>query len=488
LNRSAGQISQTVQGSLSHRVHDAAMDEYDVIVLGAGPAGENAAERVRRGGLTVALVEAELLGGECSYWACMPSKTILRPGAILASARRVPGAREAVTGALDAGAALAWRNWMVSDWHDDSQAGWASSAGIDVVRGRGRLDGERRVVVSPADGPQRTLTARRAVVVATGSVPVLPPIPGLADTAPWGSREATSSKHVPERLAVIGGGVVACEMAQAWRSLGSRAVTMLVRGERLLERHEPFAGDLLAAAFAEQGIEVRFGAATTEVRRRAPDAPVTVVTDAGDLVVDELLLATGRRPNTSDIGLDSVGLEPGSAIAVDDQLRATGVAGGWLYAVGDVNGRNLLTHMGKYQGRLVGDIIAHDLHLQAFADHEATAGVVFTDPQVGSVGHTEASARDAGVDVAVVDVDLGEVPGVYVSGEGIKGRARLVIDRSEPERVVGATFVGPEIADLVHQATIAIVGRVPLGRLWHAVAAFPTVSEVWLDLLKAYGL
>ena len=481
-------------------------DDYDVIVLGGGPAGENAADRASQGGLRVAVVEAELLGGECSYWACMPSKTLLRPGAALAAARRVPGVREAVTGAIDVDKVLAWRNYMVSDWQDDGQVSWAGSAGIDLVRGWGRLAGERQVVVTPAPTPggdgagdptgaqsgggARTLTARRAVVVATGSVPVNPPIPGLAESRPWGSREATSGKQVPRRLAVIGGGVVACEMAQAWRSLGSEEVTMLIRGDHLLDRHEPFAGELLADAFAGAGIDVRFGASPTAVGRDGADGPITLTLPGGGTIeVDEVLVATGRRPNTTGIGLDTVGVAEDKAIPVDDQLRVTGVGGGWLFAIGDVNGRSLLTHMGKYQGRLVGDLIAGrgDPSATAFADHQATPGVVFTDPQIGSVGHTETSARKAGLDVGVADAELGEVPGAYVSGEEVTGRGRLVIDRAG-NVVVGATFVGPEIADLVQGATIAIVGQVPLDRLWHAVPSFPSVSEIWLKLLQAYGL
>src|SRR3954470_15241088 len=221
-------------------------DEFDVIVLGAAPAGENAADRAAAGVLAVALVENELIGGECSYWACIPSKTLLRPGAALAAARRVPGVREAITGTIDTDKVLAWRNYMVSDWTDDGQVAWASGAGITIVRGRGALDGERAVTVTTAGGEARRLTARTAVVVATGSVPVVPP--PFRDISPWLSRDATSGKHVPPRLAVVGGGVVAVEMAQAWHSLGAREVTVLVRGDRLLERQEPFAGELLAEA------------------------------------------------------------------------------------------------------------------------------------------------------------------------------------------------------------------------------------------------
>jgi dihydrolipoamide dehydrogenase len=463
-------------------------EEFDVIVLGGGPAGENAAERAVLGGLRVALVEKELIGGECSYWACIPSKTLLRPGAVMAAARRLPGVREAITGRIDTDQVLARRNYMVSDWHDDGQIRWADSIGLTVARGDGVLDGERAVSVRASDGARRDLTARKAVVVATGSVPVVPPT--FKDISPWLSRDATSSKRVPERLAVVGGGVVAVEMAQAWHTLGSGEVTVVVRGDRLLERSEPFAGELLAGAFAAEGIGVRLGVSVDSARREGTDGPVTLTLDSGDTVVaDEVLVATGRRANTEGIGLESVGLDPTRPIAVDDQLRATGVGGGWLYAIGDVNGRNLLTHMGKYQGRLVGDLLAGrgDPGATAFADREATPAVVFTEPQVGSVGHTEESARAAGVDVGVADLDMSEVAGVYLSGDGIEARARIVVDRQRSV-LVGATFVGPDISELVHQATVAIIGRVPLDRLWHCVPSFPSVSEVWLRLLTAYGL
>lgn len=377
--------------------------EYDVVVLGAGPPGENLADRVHAGGLSAVIVESELVGGECSYWACMPSKALLRPVTARSEARRVAGLKDAVTGPLDAPAVLAHRDDFASHWKDDSQVRWLESVGVDLVRGVGRLDGPRRVVV---DGG-RVLTARHAVAVCTGSRAVIPGIPGLAEAKPWTSREATSAQAVPGRLVVVGGGVVGVEMATAWRALGA-SVTLLVRGEGLLPRMEPFAGLLVAESLAEAGVLLRTGTEVREVRREAPGGPVTVILDSGEeIVADEILIATGRAPRTDDLGLETIGLEPGSWLDVDDSCRVRSVAGDWLYGVGDVNHRALLTHQGKYQARIAGAAItararqvpvlesdrwgAH----AATADTEAVPQVVFSDPEAASVGRTAAEAERA---------------------------------------------------------------------------------------------
>ena len=468
--------------------------KYDVVVIGAGSTGENVADRAVKGGLSAAIVEAELVGGDCSYWACMPSKALLRPMAALRAAQRVGGAREAVTGDLDVDAVLARRDQFTSNWDDSSQVRWVGNAHIDLVRGQGKLAGERRVVVLTRDGPV-TLLADHAVVVATGSAPAMPPVPGLAEAKPWTTREATSAKEVPPRLAVLGGGVAGCELAQAFDSLGSH-VTVLEVGERVLASSEPFAADLVAGSMKGSGIDLRTGIAIRGVDRTSAGT-ILVTLDEGELVVDEMLVAAGRRPRTDELGLETVGLKPGSWLDVDDTMAVQGVEGGWLYACGDVNHRVLLTHQGKYQGRACGDGIAARAKghfdpapwgkYSATADHRAVPSVIFTDPEVGSVGLTEAQAKTAGLNIRVVDYKMGDVSGAHLYADNYNGQARMIVDEDR-HVVVGATFVGPDAGELVHAATIAIVGEVPLDRLWHAVPSYPTISEIWLRLLEAYGM
>ncbi|MGX1671198.1 dihydrolipoyl dehydrogenase family protein [Streptomyces sp. NPDC055400] len=466
---------------------------YDVVVLGAGPVGENVADRARAAGLSTAVVESELVGGECSYWACMPSKALLRPVIARADARRLPGLQRSVEGPLDAPAVLARRDEYTSHWKDDGQVSWLEAIGADLYRGKGRLAGPRRVAVTGPDGTEQVLTARHAVAVCTGTRAALPDLPGLADVEPWTSREATSAQKVPGRLVVVGGGVVAAEMATAWQALGSQ-VTMLVRGSGLLSRMEPFAGELVTQALVEAGAEVRTGVSVKGVTREGGTV-VTTLDDGSTLESDEILFATGRAPRTEDIGLETVGLEPGSWLPVDDSLRVEGST--WLYAVGDVNRRALLTHQGKYQARIAGAAIAaraQGIPLletdrwgahAATADHSAVPQVVFTDPEAGSAGLTLAEAEAAGHRVRAVDYDIASVAGAGLYGDGYRGRARMIVDLDR-EILLGVTFVGPGVGELVHSATVAVAGEVPIDRLWHAVPSYPTVSEVWLRLLETY--
>jgi len=464
------------------------IQEFDVIVVGAGPPGENAAGRAVDNGMTAAIVEERLVGGECSFYGCVPSKTLIRPGDVIAAARRAPGAAEAITGPLDVAAALAQRDYMTSSWSDRTQTPWLDSKGIELVRGHGRLAGERAVEVSLSDGSGvRALTARRAVVMACGTVPAMPPIEGLREARPWDNRDATAVKELPRRFLVLGGGAIGAELAQCFRRLGSEEVTVIEGGERLLAREEPFAGDEVREAFEAEGITVVTGARVVGVRREAPDRPVTAVLESGrEFEGDEILVAVGRQPNTRDVGAETVGLEPGKYFHVDERLRVKGVDGEWLHAVGDVSGLALLTHMGKYQGRIVGDVIAGK-DVRDVADQGAVPRVTFTDPQVAAVGLTEAQAREQGIDVRTVSYGTGDVTGAYTRGNGIKGTSHIVVDQGR-RVIVGATFTGPDVQEIVHAATIAIVGEVTLDTLWHAVPSFPTVSEVWLRLLEEYGL
>jgi pyruvate/2-oxoglutarate dehydrogenase complex dihydrolipoamide dehydrogenase (E3) component len=452
--------------------------EFDAIVIGAGPAGEVCSGRMGAAGLEVALLEQHLVGGECSYYACMPSKALLRPGELRAEVERVPGVREMVSGELDVKAALRRRDEVIHNFDDSSQLPWLEQRGVELIRGRGEFAGERRVAVG-----DDFLNARRAVVVATGSAAAMPPIDGLAEAAPWGNREATTAGSVPGRLLVLGGGVVGVEMAQAWSSLGS-SVALVEAADRILMTEEPFVSEQISAALDAAGVDLRVGVKAVGVGRGEGGQLSLRLEGGEELHGDELLVAVGRRPRTDDLMLESVGVEAGGYLSVDDQLRVDG--SDWLYAIGDVNGRALLTHMGKYQARVCADhVLGKDV--AASCDKAGPPRVVFTDPEVAAVGRTLAAAEEAGLDVRAVDVQTSGSAGASYRGRNTPGTSRLVVDEQR-RVVVGATFVGTEIAESLHAATIAVNAAVPLDLLWHSVPAFPTRSELWLKLLEAYGL
>ncbi|PRY51319.1 dihydrolipoamide dehydrogenase [Geodermatophilus tzadiensis] len=468
-----------------------AAQTYDVVVLGAGSTGENVADVVVRGGLSAVLVEEHLVGGECSYYACMPSKALLRGTEAIEEVAAVKGAAAAVTGEQDVAATLERRDSVTHDWDDSGQVGWVEGAGIGLLRGTARLDGERTVVVTGPDGGTTRLTARHAVAVCTGSEAAVPPVEGLPDVQPWTPREATSAEAAPRRLLVVGGGYVGCEMSFAWNALGSQ-VTLFQRGDRLLPGAEPQAGDAVLASLRAHGVDVRLGAHVGAARRDGDEVVLTV--DGEEVRGDEVLVAVGRRARTTAVGVDTVGLEPGEYLDVDDTLQVRGLP--WLYGVGDVNGRRQLTHMGKYQARQAGaaivarargeEVRAEDWSPHtATADRAATPSVVFTLPQVASVGLTSAQAQERGLPHRVVEYPIGSVAGASLFADGYEGTAIAVVD-PEREVLLGVTFVGPAVAELLHAATIAVVGEVPISRLWHAVPAYPTVSEIWLRLLEAF--
>jgi len=451
--------------------------EFDVVVIGAGPAGEVAAGRLAGRGRATALVEAHLIGGECAFYACMPSKALLRPLELYEEAKRVPGVREAVTRGLDARAALRRRDEVIHGLDDSGQEPWLQERGVTIVRGRGRLEGERRVRVG-----DDVLVAREAVIVATGTQALLPPIPGLAEARPWTNREATTSERIPPRLLVLGAGVVGVELAQAYASLGSK-VTLVEAATRILAREEPFAADVVHAALREHGVDILTVAPAARVQRDGAGEVTLTLENGRSLQGDELLVAVGRKPLTDDLGLETVGIEPGGALEVDDRMQVTGHP--WLYAIGDVNGRALLTHVAKYQARIATLVLDGDERARAIHDGPGSPRAIFTDPQVAAVGMTEAAAREAGIDARTVLHPTSAIAGASFVGRHTPGATQLVVD-GRRDVIVGATFVGFEVAELLQAATIAIVNQVPIAHLWACLAPFPTRSELWLRLLEAY--
>lgn len=477
------------------RVSELQVQQTDVIVIGAGAAGENVAERVVKGGLEAIIVESELVGGECSYWACMPSKALLRSTAVVDAARNVDGAKQAVTGEVDVAAVLKRRDSFTSNWDDGSQVEWLDGAGVTLRRGYARLVGERTVEIATKDGGVERWSARQAVVLANGSVPSVPKIEGIEKVRTWGTREATSAKAIPARLAVLGGGVAGIELAQAFARLGS-TVTIIARG-KLLTSYPERAVALVSKGLEADGITVLLETTTTSLSQNDDGSIGIAVDPAQPVVVDEVLVSTGRHPATADVGLDSIGVTA-KKLTVGSDGRVREVPAGWLYAVGDVAGKVLLTHQGKYEARTTGDAIVARAkgnlgdEVEAWSPYASTADeyavpqVVFTDPEIVMVGRTEAQGKEAGLNIRSVDLEM-NVSGTSLHADGYEGWAQIVVDEDRGV-IVGVTFAGQEVSEMLHAATIAIVGEVPLARLWHAVPAYPTMNEVWLRLLEAYGL
>jgi pyruvate/2-oxoglutarate dehydrogenase complex dihydrolipoamide dehydrogenase (E3) component len=437
--------------------------EFDVVVLGAGPAGEHCAARLADAGLRVAIVERELVGGECDYWACIPSKTLLRPGEALQEAREAPGAREAVSGGVRPAGAFEWRNFMVGDYKDGAKAAWLEGLGIEVLRGSGRLAGPGSVEV---DGD--TYRASH-VVIATGSDPIFPPVPGLDELDDvWTNREVTALTEVPRRLLVLGGGPVGVEMAQAVRRLGA-SVAVVEGMDHVLPREPKPLGETLGTALAADGVELRFGEHASRARRDG-DEYVLEFASGDDLRGDRLLLATGRRARTEGIGLDSVGVEPTrQGVPVDERMRVTD----GVWAIGDATGVWPFTYMGKYQGRVAADNILGRDHT---ANYDAVPRVIFTDPQAAAVGAPEGALS--------ATVPLSEVPRTSTYTRAYAERPGFMTLLSDGERLTGAYALGPEAGEWLQQATVAIRARVPLSVLFDVIQPFPTFSEAFLSTLS----
>lgn len=478
---------------------------YDVVIIGGGPAGESTAERVVRGGLTALLIESELVGGECPYWACVPSKVLLRASETIEGVKAVGGARERLAllahkygvsakPEVDLQGLWARRDMFAHGWKDDFQVNNMHGIGVDVAHGFGRVSGMKRVEIKDwHSGDVVEVEARQAVVIATGSTPIIPDIEGLKESRYWTPREAVSAKEVPASLIVLGAGAVGAEMATVYNKFGSK-VTLV--GHTVLPKVVPEAGKMVAESLIEAGVDVKLGAKMIKVNRTGKTVACTL-SDGTVIEGSELLIATGRRARTAGMTLDRVGaLSEGAWIEVDDSMCVSAVTGGWLYAVGDPNGRALMTHIAKYQAKLAGasilakargtyqaEVAARDWDkLTAKPRGLAIAQAIFTDPQVAACGLTPDQAAARGITTRVVSAKMSS-PGIWLHADGYQGWAQWVID--EGDRLVGATFVGRDAVDLLQASTMAIVGRLTLEQIWHVTPPFPTMSEIYTTLSEA---
>lgn len=485
----------------THSPSELTTTSFDVVCVGSGWAGRVIAARIVKAGLTAVIIENELVGGECPYWACVPSKVLLHSPEILEAAKNVGGSRERVCGdkGVDVSATFQRRNAITQGWDDTAAlVPMVEGTGAKIVRGTGKLVGERKVQVTPLHGAPVVLDARLAVALCTGSEPTFPDISGLRDADPWSPRDATSADYVPEHLIVMGAGVVGCEMATAYARYGAK-VTVISPSPEILSKVDDEAGKIVRESLESMGVSFYLGTKVVSLERRAPDNIVVELSSGGHVSGTELLVAAGRNANLQRLGLDTVGVEDGGRfLKVDESLCVQTKSGRWLYAVGDINGRAPLTHTSKYQAAVATNAILAEAKgsvsgrdedwssSNATAERHAIPQVIFTDPVVASVGFTRKAANAKGLEFREVTAPMSGPAYSIMSDKPANSWAQWLLD--DEERLIGATFVGTDAADVLHGSTIAIVGGVKLQRLMHAIPSFPTLSWVYYNLMDAAGV